>query len=152
PIAGLAITVMICYILAGTVRQLFYRMMDAVDPHLVDELAQSARGVEGVLDVHDVRARWIGRELAAVMHVDCDAGITLAAAHAIAQQVEHAVAHSLPASRLDIHMDPGTDPHSHSLGQQHDEPGHGPEDEDGAHGHSGHEHELEGHDHTPRTH
>jgi cation diffusion facilitator family transporter len=41
PIAGLAITVMILYILAGTVRQLFLRMMDAVDPHLIEELTEA---------------------------------------------------------------------------------------------------------------
>jgi cation diffusion facilitator family transporter len=113
PIAGLAITVMILYILAGTVRKLFYRMMDSVDPHLVDELSTTAAGVEGVLRVHDLRARWVGRELVAVLHLDCDADASLAAAHGIAQKVEHAVSHRFPEVHLDIHMDPGVDEHVH---------------------------------------
>lgn len=113
PIAGLAITVMICYILAGTVRDLFYRMMDAIDPHLLEELAEVAGSVEGVLGVHDLRARWVGRELDAVMHLDCQPGASLAEAHEIALRVEHAVAHVMPQTRLDIHMDPGVEEHAH---------------------------------------
>lgn len=117
PVAGLAITAMIVYILGGTVRQLFLRMMDAVDPVLVDELEAAAREVDGVLGVHDVRARWVGRELVAVMHLDCDAEASLQDAHALAQRVEHAVAHAVPEARLDIHMDPGSEDHVH--GQPH---------------------------------
>jgi cation diffusion facilitator family transporter len=113
PIAGLAITVMILYILAGTVHQLFLRMMDAVDPHLIEELTEAALGVDGVLGVHDVRARWLGRELAAVMHVDCDPDSSLEEAHQVATRVEHAVSHVLPEARLDIHMDPGPVEHEH---------------------------------------
>jgi cation diffusion facilitator family transporter len=119
PIAGLAITAMILYILAGTVRQLFYRMMDSVDPHLLEELREVASGVEGVLRVHDVRARWVGRELAATMHIDCRADASLAAAHEVAVRVEHAVAHALPEARLDIHMDPGVGDHRHGGHDSH---------------------------------
>ena len=111
PIAGLAITVMILYILAGTVHQLFLRMMDAVDPHLIEELAEAARGVDGVLGVHDVRARWVGRELVAVMHIDCAHDLSLVQAHDIAEAVRKEVEHRLPAVRLDVHMDPGTGAH-----------------------------------------
>lgn len=113
PIAGLAITVMILWILAGTVRQLFLRMMDAVDPHLLDELSTAASGVDGVLGVHDLRARWVGRELLAVMHLDIRPDATLREAHDVALLVEHAVAHHVPEARLDIHMDPGQEDHSH---------------------------------------
>lgn len=113
PLAGLGITAMIVYVLAPTVRDLYYRMMDAVDPRLVAELEAAARRVEGVLGVHDVRARWVGRELIAVMHVDCSAEATLKDAHALAQRVEHEVAHAVPAARLDIHMDPGAEAHAH---------------------------------------
>lgn len=121
PIAGLIITVAILYILGGTLRQLVLRMMDAVDPHVIDELTTAALGVDGVLGVHDVRARWVGRELVAVMHVDCDASATLKDAHALAQQVEHAVGHAVPDARVDIHMDPGVEAHEHAgHGHHHD--------------------------------
>jgi cation diffusion facilitator family transporter len=119
PIAGLLITVAILYILGGTLRQLVLRMMDAVDPKVIDELTDAAGRVEGVLGVHDVRARWVGRELVAVMHVDCDAEASLSDAHALAQRVEHEVQHAVPQARVDIHMDPGVEAHEHTGRARH---------------------------------
>lgn len=113
PIAGLVITVGILYILAGTVRELFYRMMDAVDPKIVGDMVHAAESVEGVLGVHDVSARWVGRDLVAVLHIDCDPDATLQSAHDLAGRVEHEIQHHAPVARIDIHMDPGTDPHRH---------------------------------------
>src|SRR5579859_7254108 len=113
PLAGLAITIAIVYILAGTVSRLVLRMMDAVDPDVIDQITKAATGVKGVLGVHDVRARWVGRELVAILHVDCPPDATLAQAHDIAQAVEHEVEHQVPAVRLDVHMDPGTGSHPH---------------------------------------
>ncbi|GAC1613874.1 MAG: cation diffusion facilitator family transporter [Candidatus Dormibacteraceae bacterium] len=129
PIAGLAITAMILFILAGTVRDLFYRMMDAVDPSVVDEITEHALSVKGVLAVNDVMARWVGRQMAVVMHVACDPSLTLKQAHDLAMEVEHEVGHAVPAGRLDIHMDAGLDHHHHEVeaGRHHDadaEPGH----------------------------
>jgi cation diffusion facilitator family transporter len=114
PIVGLLITGAILYILVGTLRKLVLRMMDAIDPKLIDELTTAAEHTEGVLGVHDVRARWVGRELVAVMHIDCDANLSLKDAHAIAQHVEHEVAHVVPEARVDIHMDPGVESHQHA--------------------------------------
>lgn len=119
PIAGLVITGAILFILGGTLRQLFLRMMDAVDPHIIDELTEAAERVDGVLGVHDVRARWVGRELVVVMHLDCDARASLADAHEVAQRVEHEVAHAVPGARVDIHMDPGVEAHEHTRRGQH---------------------------------
>src|SRR6266436_2264186 len=113
PIAGIVITLAIVYVLAGTVKQLFYRMMDAVDPTIVDEITSAAASVSGVLQVHDVRVRWVGRELVAVMHVAVNPKSTLEEAHAVAMRVEDAVCHEVPAARLEVHMDPGMKKHHH---------------------------------------
>jgi cation diffusion facilitator family transporter len=115
PIVGILITFAIVYVLAGTVKQLFYRMMDAVDPTIVDEITNAASSVDGVLQVHDVRVRWVGRELVAVMHVATNPKSTLEDAHALSIRVEDAVCHEVPAARLEIHMDPGTTKHKHTV-------------------------------------
>jgi cation diffusion facilitator family transporter len=114
PILGILITFAIVYVLAGTVKQLYYRMMDAVDPTIVDELTSAAASVKGVLQVRDVRVRWVGRELVAAMHVACDPKSTLAEAHDLSMRIEDAVCHEVPAARLEIHMDPGTAVHKHT--------------------------------------
>jgi divalent metal cation (Fe/Co/Zn/Cd) transporter len=49
------------------------------------------------------------------MHVDMDPKSTLANAHAIAMRVEDAICREVPAARLEIHMDPGTAPHTHAV-------------------------------------
>ena len=115
PIVGLLITAAIVYILGGAVKKLYYRMMDAVDPTMVDEIRSAAMSVPGVLEVSEVRLRWVGRELVAVMHVACDPGSSLKGAHDLAMRVEDAVCQQVPAARLDIHMDPGTLEHRHAL-------------------------------------
>jgi divalent metal cation (Fe/Co/Zn/Cd) transporter len=93
--------------------------MDAVDPAVMAEIEQHARSVYGVLGVHDVRARWVGREMSVVLHVDCDPGLSLRAAHDLALLVEHEVGHAIPAGRLDVHMDPGTGHHHHEVEAAH---------------------------------
>jgi len=107
PLAGIGITIAIVYILAGTVGRLVLRMMDAIDPEVIDQISTAALKVRGVLGVHDVRARWVGRELIAVLHVEVAADATLAQAHDVAMAVQHEVEHNVPAVRLDVHMDPG---------------------------------------------
>jgi cation diffusion facilitator family transporter len=114
PLAGLAIAIAIVYILARTVTRLVLRMMDAVDPDLIQQITQAATGVKGVLGVHDVRARWVGRELVAILHVDCPPNATLAQAHDIAMAVQQEVEHQLPSVHLEVHMDPGPGSHAHS--------------------------------------
>lgn len=115
PIVGLGISAAIVYILGGTVRQLYYRMMDAVDPTMLDEIANAAKSVDGVLGVHDVRARWVGRQLVATLHIDCDPDASLSAAHHVAVHVEEAICREVPAARVEIHMDPGTEEHRHEV-------------------------------------
>jgi cation diffusion facilitator family transporter len=130
PVVGILITFAIVFVLAGTVKQLFYRMMDAVDPTIVDELTSAATSVKGVLQVHDVRVRWVGRELVAVMHVAVDPKSTLEEAHRVSMRVEDAVCHEVPAARLEIHMDPGTTRHKHQVVGTHSD------EEEHDHGHS----------------
>jgi divalent metal cation (Fe/Co/Zn/Cd) transporter len=116
--------------------------MDAVDPTIVDEITSAATSVRGVLQVHDVRVRWVGRELVAVMHVACNPKSTLEDAHALAMRVEDAVCHEVPAARLEVHMDPGTVKHKHSLVGT-------PVDEEDDHDHEHHHDDQPGdHDHS----
>src|SRR4029077_16183653 len=95
PRAGIRVTIAIVYILAGTVGRLVLHMMDAVDPEGIEQITKAATSVNGVRGVHAVRARWVSRELVAVLHVDCPPDATLAQAHDIAQAVEHEVEHQV---------------------------------------------------------
>ena len=62
PAVGLLITVAILAVLRQAAREIYRRLMDAVDPALIDRAEHTLRGTPGVLDVEQVRLRWIGHQ------------------------------------------------------------------------------------------
>ena len=81
PVVGLLITVAILAVLRQAAREIYRRLMDAVDPALVDQAESTLRGVPGVLDVGQVRLRWIGHQIRAECEVVVKPDITAAQAH-----------------------------------------------------------------------
>jgi cation diffusion facilitator family transporter len=96
PIVGLAITVAILAVLRSASRDVFRRLMDAVDPKLVDTAEAALASRPGVRAVRSVRMRWIGHRLHADAELDIDPGTTLEAAHRIAHDAEHELIHEVP--------------------------------------------------------
>jgi cation diffusion facilitator family transporter len=96
PIIGLVITVAILAVLRTAVRDVFRRLIDGVDPQLVDTAEAVLAGQAGVRSVHSVRLRWIGHRLHADAELDIDPTLSLAAAHRIAHDSEHDLTHALP--------------------------------------------------------
>ncbi len=92
PIVGLVITVAILGVLRSAVRQVGARLMDAVDPSLVDQARTAVVGVAGVKGVRELRIRWIGHTLRAEVDAAVDPELTVTEAHDIAH---HAEAHLL---------------------------------------------------------
>jgi cation diffusion facilitator family transporter len=126
PIAGLIITVVIVTVVYSTSRSVLQRLLDAVDPHIVPAIVAVAEAVSGVIAVTDVRARWVGHTLHVVMNIEVDANLTLAKAHAIAEEVRHRIFHEIKGvSEVIIHTDPagtGVDYHeamAHHLQEAH---------------------------------
>jgi cation diffusion facilitator family transporter len=96
PIVGLAITVAILAVLRTAVRDVFGRLIDGVDPHLIDTAESVLADQSGVQGVRSVRMRWIGHRLYADAELDVDPTLSLAAAHRIAHESEHDLVHALP--------------------------------------------------------
>jgi cation diffusion facilitator family transporter len=107
PVVGLLITVAILAVLRQAAREIYRRLMDAVDPALVDQVEQTLRATPGVLGVGQVRLRWIGHHLRAESEVIVDAGASAIQAHQVAVNGEHNLLHALPrlAAAL-VHADP----------------------------------------------
>ena len=61
PLAGLGITLVILGVVWHAGRAVFTRLLDGVDPEVLEALGHAAGHVPGVVAVADVRARWIGR-------------------------------------------------------------------------------------------
>jgi cation diffusion facilitator family transporter len=99
PIVGLVITVAILAVLRTAVRDVYRRLMDAVDPALVDLAEQSLSATPGVTAVRAVRMRWIGHALHAEAELDIDGGVSVTDAHALAHEAEHRLTHDVPRLR-----------------------------------------------------
>ena len=117
PVVGLVITVAILTVLYQAAREVYRRLMDAVDPALVDQAERTLRSTPGVLGTGLVRLRWVGHQLRAECEIVVSGGITAFEAHEIAVNAEHDLLHALPRlSAVVVHADPqprrGTDPHA----------------------------------------
>jgi cation diffusion facilitator family transporter len=117
PVVGLVITVAILAVLRQAARDIYRRLMDAVDPALVGQVEQTLGATPGVLGVGQVRLRWIGHRLRAECEVLVDPDATAIAAHEVAVAAEHDLLHALPRlSAALVHADPqpreGADHHA----------------------------------------
>ena len=107
PVVGLIITVAILAVLRQAAREIYRRLMDAVDPALVDRAEETLRATSGVLDVGQVRLRWIGHQLRAECEVIVDAAASAITAHQVAVSAEHNLLHALPRlTAALVHADP----------------------------------------------
>jgi cation diffusion facilitator family transporter len=99
PIVGLLITVAILAVLRTAVRDVYRRVMDAVDPELVDQAESALLATPGVLEVRAIRMRWIGHRLHAEADLDIDGRISVSDAHGLAHDAEHRLTRDLPKLR-----------------------------------------------------
>ncbi|WP_210405905.1 cation diffusion facilitator family transporter [Micromonospora sp. MH33] len=114
PAIGLVIAVAITFVLKDAAREVYRRLMDAVDPAIVDQAETTLRAVDGVQDVAAVRLRWIGHRLHAEADLVVDANLSLVAAHEIAADAEHQLTHAVPRlMTATVHTDPNSHPGGH---------------------------------------
>jgi cation diffusion facilitator family transporter len=107
PLVGLFITVAIFGIVFQSGKAIFTRMLDGADPHVIEEIRHVAEHVTKVVDVTEVRARWLGHRLHAELNIAVDRNMTVAEAHAVATEVRHQLLHQLSfVSLVVIHVDP----------------------------------------------
>lgn len=114
PVIGLAIAAAITFVLKDAAREVYRRLMDAVDPDLVDQAETALRAVDGVRGVAAVRLRWIGHRLHAEADLVVDSHLSLLAAHEIAADAEHQLTHAVPRlTTATVHTDPDCHPGAH---------------------------------------
>lgn len=115
PVVGLLITVAILAVGWQAAREVGRRLMDSVDPALTEKVEVILRATPGVLDVGQVRLRWIGHALRAECEIGVDPHGSVVQAHDIAVRAEHALIHAVPRlTAALVHADPldGTDHHA----------------------------------------
>jgi cation diffusion facilitator family transporter len=95
PIVGLVISAAILLLLAGTIRSIGRRLMDGIEPELVERARHAIGHTPGVIRVEQLRLRWTGHRLGGSATLVMVAP-TLADAETIVLDAEHRVRHALP--------------------------------------------------------
>jgi cation diffusion facilitator family transporter len=107
PIIGLLITAAILPIVWESGKAVLGRLLDGVDPEVVDEITHAINHTQGVRDVTEVRLRWSGHRLHAEVNLAVSPKLSVAEGHAIAVEARHQLLHHLPyLSNVTIHIDP----------------------------------------------
>lgn len=107
PLVGLVITAAILRIVWESGRAVFTRLLDGIDPEVLDEIKQAVRPNQGVHDVTEVRVRWLGHRLHAEINISVSSELSVEKGHEIAKDVRHQILHQVRyLSYATIHIDP----------------------------------------------
>ena len=110
PLVGLLINVAILHLVWQSAHAVFTRMLDGVDPEVLEAAEHAAKDVPSVRDVAEVRARWIGHRLTLELNVAVNPDLSVTDGHGVAKEVRHQVLHHVAhVSGVTVHVDPATE-------------------------------------------
>ncbi|TIX45219.1 MAG: cation transporter [Mesorhizobium sp.] len=96
PIVGLLITIAIFGIVWQSARSVLTRMLDGVEPGVMDEIRHAAEHVPGA-HIVDAKARWIGHRLHADIAIAANETLPLSEANKIAAALKDELSQHMPA-------------------------------------------------------
>jgi len=107
PVVGLLITVAVLGVPRSAVKQVGARVMDAVDPTIVDQATTAITSVEGVRQIRELRIRCIGHTLRAEVDITADPTLSITQAHYLAHHAEaHLLANVPRLTAATLHVSP----------------------------------------------
>lgn len=113
PIIGIIISAAIIILLWGTIRSIGRRLMDGIEPQLVDRARRAIEDTPGVISVPRLQLRWVGHRLQGTATVQVS-DAPLSVVEKTLHQAEHNVEHALPnLDDLAIRAVTATPPHEH---------------------------------------
>lgn len=123
PLIGILIGVAILFITRDATVTMWYRLMDAIEPELIEEAEVIVPTVEGVEELRRVRMRWMGHKLHAEVNIAVDPDLSTAESHAVAEKVRHTLFHEMTKlSEIVVHVEPALDDleaaHAETLGHE----------------------------------
>lgn len=112
-IAALLVSIFILRVGGKLIWQAFRELADtAPEEKILAELLRRAEAVDGVLQVHDLKARHMGAQLMVEMHVVVDGAMTVFDGHEIAREVRLRLLEDVEeVSEVFVHLDPDTEIH-----------------------------------------
>jgi cation diffusion facilitator family transporter len=115
PIVGLLISLVIFKIVWEAAGDIGERMLDGINPAITAHIRTVATAVPGVLEVSDLRARWLGHTIRAEVNVTVSEDLSATRAHDVAVHVVQALRDEVDfLGDAMVHVDPAS-----SSGEQH---------------------------------
>ncbi|MER9417292.1 cation diffusion facilitator family transporter [Mesorhizobium sp. M0306] len=127
PIVGLLITIAIFGIVWQSARSVLTRMLDGIEPGVMDEIRHAAEHVPGA-HIVDAKARWIGHRLHADIAIAANETLPLSEANKIAAALKDELSQHMPAlAEANVRFStehgendhPRPHEHTHDHGQMH---------------------------------
>ena len=88
PPLGLLITVAILRLVWESGRAVFTRLLDGIDPEVIEEITHAIKPIHGVHDVTEVRLRWSGHRLHAEINISVSPELSVEKGHEIAVEAQ----------------------------------------------------------------
>lgn len=125
PIAAFVVVAAIVVVAVDASRNVLTRLLDAVDPAIVNRIEDIVLGTPGVAGCGRVQARWAGRSLYVSVTVAVDGNVPLSEAHEVGERLHHRLLHEMDGvAQVDIHVDPwephGSKQHAETEDHEHD--------------------------------
>ena len=109
PLIGILITIGILKIVLDSSKLVFTRLLDGVEPEVIDKVKNITGSVEGVCEVTDLRVRWIGHRLHAEINASVSPSLSVGEGHEIANSIREKLLENFSyLSGTTIHVDPLT--------------------------------------------
>jgi len=105
-VAALGVAVIVIYVSVQLGARTIKGLLDTAPDGLAEKVESAAESVPGVYYCHAVRVRASGPDLFIDVHIVVDAGMDVAAAHAITEQVEAAVRQVAGNADVTVHVEP----------------------------------------------
>lgn len=96
PLFGLLIAFAILFITWDAIKAMWYRLLDAVDPHLVDHAELALKSAGGMTNIKSLRMRWVGHSLHLVAELHVAADVSFKEVKQLHHKVSKALREELP--------------------------------------------------------
>lgn len=124
PVIGILVVMAILKIAWNSGTLVFTRLLDGIEPEVVDDIAHAVSHIPAVVDLTDVKVRWIGHRMHAELNITVEQAISVEDGHNIAKEVHHWLLHHLRyLATTTIHVDPADSSgitHHHIPEHEHD--------------------------------
>jgi cation diffusion facilitator family transporter len=95
PIVGLVLSIIIAFIARDAIMSTWYRLMDAVDPKLVDKAEAVVLSHKEVKKIHRLQMRWLGHRLYMELVIALDSNLHTDRTEAITDEISHHLYHEI---------------------------------------------------------